>query len=222
LSKPATVAQSARPLVGVFGGTFNPIHLGHLRSAVELVEQLGLHELRLMPCALPPHREAPGVSPTQRAAMVELAIAGEPRLRCDRRELQRDGPSYTLHSLQSLRAELGEEVALLLVVGGDTLLGLPGWYRWRELLEYCHILAIARPGWDWPQQGELADYLAPRMIEASMLGNTPSGGVCLQRLRPLAISATEIRGLVQCGSSIRYLVPDPVRDYIEQQQCYQQ
>jgi nicotinate-nucleotide adenylyltransferase len=206
----------------VFGGTFNPIHLGHLRSAVELVEQLDLHELRLMPSGVPPHREAPAASAAQRAHMIELAIAGEPRLCCDRRELDRDGPSYTLHSLQSLRAELGERAALVLAVGADALLGLPRWYRWTELLDHCHIVALARPGWEWPEAGELADYLRPRRCELEALRAAPAGCISLVRLRQLPISSTEIRRLVQSGASIRYLVPDPVRDFIEQHQCYQQ
>ena len=115
-------ASPTLELVGVFGGTFNPVHYGHLRSALELVERLQLAQLRLMPSAQPPHREAPECSAAHRAAMVELAVAGEPRLACDTRELQRPGKSYTIDSLVELRAELGAGTGLCMVMGCDALL----------------------------------------------------------------------------------------------------
>jgi nicotinate-nucleotide adenylyltransferase len=213
----------ARPgPLAVFGGTFNPVHLGHLRSAVELVERLALEELRFMPCALPPHREAPGVDAATRAALVELAIAGAPRLACDRRELARDGPSYTIDSLLSLRAELGAGRSLLLVMGSDALAGLAGWHRWGELLDHCHIVALARPDAALPDSGPVAGWLARHRVEAEALRARPAGGVHVLQLRPLPISATEIRGLVQSGRSARYLVPDPVLAHIEGHGLYRQ
>ncbi len=112
------------PLVGVFGGTFNPVHYGHLRSALELVERLQLEQLRLMPSAQPPHRDAPQCSAAHRAAMVELAVAGEPRLVCDARELQRAGKSYTIDSLIELRSELGADTGLCMVLGCDAVLDI--------------------------------------------------------------------------------------------------
>jgi nicotinate-nucleotide adenylyltransferase len=208
--------------LAIFGGTFNPVHLGHLRSAVELVERLELDELRFMPCALPPHREAPGVDAATRAALVELAIAGAPRLACDRRELERDGPSYTIDSLFSLRAELGAARPLLLVMGSDALAGLPAWHRWEELLDHCHIVALARPDAALPASGPVARWLARHRVAAEVLRSRPAGGVHLLELRPLPISATEIRGLVQSGRSARYLVPDPVLAYLERHGLYRQ
>ena len=218
MTGPASVSG---PLA-IFGGTFNPVHLGHLRSAVELVERLELDELRFMPCALPPHREAPGVDAATRAALVDLAIAGAPRLACDRRELEREGPSYTIESLLSLRAELGTARPLLLVMGSDALAGLPGWHRWEELLDHCHIVALARPDAALPAGGPVADWLARHEVAAEALRARPAGGVHLLKLRPLPISATEIRGLVQSGRSARYLVPDPVLAYLERHGLYRQ
>ncbi|MFN2288431.1 MAG: nicotinate-nucleotide adenylyltransferase [Chromatocurvus sp.] len=208
--------------VAIFGGTFNPIHHGHLRSAVELPEHLPVAGLRFMPCALPPHREPPGISARQRAAMIELAIEGESRLSCDIRELERSGLSYTIDSLCSLRQEIGPRRSLILVMGCDALLGLDHWHRWQELLQHCHIVAIARPGWEWPTRGELADYLASRRVTAETLSQAPAGGVCTVSLRPLPISATEIRSLLQSGLSARYLVPDAVHTYIHQHSLYRQ
>jgi nicotinate-nucleotide adenylyltransferase len=194
--------------VGVFGGTFNPVHYGHLRSALELVEQLSLEQLRLMPCAVPPHREAPLCSAEHRAAMVELAV--------------REGPSYTLDSLLELRAELGAERSLCLVMGCDALLNVRSWHRWQELLEYAHIVVLARPGWQLPGEGEVANWLATnRLDDRRLLAQRAAGGIVLEELRPLDISSTEIRKYLKEGRSARYLLPEPVLEYIRQHKLYQ-
>lgn len=213
-------AANASP-VAVLGGTFNPIHNGHLRSALELVELLGLERLHLMPCANPPHRQAPGCPAESRADMVELAVAREPQLICDRRELGRSGPSWTVDSLAGLRAEYGPGRSLGLVMGCDALLGLERWHRWRALLDFAHIIVIARPGWHLPGAGTVSAWLAEhRMADASALRERPAGGVLVLELRPLAISSTEIRALCRAGRSARYLLPEPVLDYIETHELY--
>jgi len=209
--------------VGVLGGTFDPVHYGHLRSALELVELLGLEQLRLMPCAVPPHREDPACSPAHRAAMVELAVAGEPRLACDARELDREGASYTIDSLLELRAELGEDRSLCLVMGCDAVLLITTWHRWTELLDRAHIVVLARPGWTLPREGVVADWLQRhRLSAASGLVQRPAGGILVEELRPLAISSTEIRQLLAAGRSPRYLLPQPVLDYIQAHGLYRQ
>ena len=207
--------------VGVFGGTFNPIHYGHLRSALELVERLQLDHLRLMPCSEPPHRGAPDCPAEHRAAMVDLAVAGEPRLRCDRRELGRKGPSYTITSLEELRDELGDGASLCLVMGDDAVAGIVSWHRWRELLDLAHIVVIARPGWSLPEEGEVASWIqAHRASSPEDLRSRTGGRILLEALRPLAISSTEIRGLLATGRSVRYLLPEPVLDYIATHSLY--
>lgn len=216
-----TVTTPTDRPVAVFGGTFNPIHHGHLRSAIELVELLGLERLHLMPSALPPHREAPGCPAERRADMVALAVAGESHLVCDRRELARSGPSWSIDSLVELRAEYGAARSLCLVMGCDALLGLESWHRWQELLDFAHIVVIARPGWQLPESGTIADWQRQhRLADTTSLGQAPAGGVLLLELRQLAISSTEIRDLCQAGRSSRYLLPDPVLDYIEKYQLY--
>ena len=213
----ATAAQAGP--VAILGGTFNPIHNGHLRSALELVELLGLERLHLMPCANPPHRDAPACPAESRAAMVELAVLGEPRLFCDRRELGRSGPSWTVDSLAGLRAEYGPERSLGLVMGCDALLGLDRWHRWQALLGYAHVIVIARPGWCLPTAGAVAEWVADHQItDAEALRQRPAGGVLVLELRPLAISSTEIRALCRGERSARYLLPEPVLDYIETHQ----
>ncbi len=207
--------------LGVFGGTFNPVHYGHLRSALELVERLDLEELRLMPSALPPHREAPECSAQDRAAMVALAVAEEPRLSCDDRELRREGPSYTFDSLAQLRAEIGAQRALCMVLGCDAVLDIESWYRWSELLDLAHIVVLARPGWALPDQGVVADWLHDNALaDEAALHAQPRGGILVQELRPLDISSTEIRELLAAGRSIRYLMPQSVLDYIDARQLY--
>ena len=207
--------------VGILGGTFNPVHYGHLRSALELVERLQLTQLRLLPCAVPPHREAPACSAEHRAAMVELAVAGEGRLACDQRELQRPGKSYSIDTLMELRRELGAGRSLCMVMGCDAVLGITGWHRWQELLDWAHIVVIARPGWHLPTAGVVAEWLEEhRLPGPQALRCQPAGGVVVEELRQLAISSTEIRDLLGAGQSARYLLPEPVLDYIQKYNLY--
>ena len=215
-----TDASRPGPLA-VLGGTFNPVHYGHLRSALELVEHLGLAELRLMPCASPPHRDTPTCSAEHRAAMVELAVASEPSLACDRRELDRAGPSYTIDSLQELRTECGATASLCLVMGCDAFLAIHSWRDWQRLLELAHIVVIGRPGWQLPTSGPVADWLTMhRADSAAALAAAPAGTIHIEELRPLAISSTEIRSLLQSGNSVRYLLPESVIDYIQSHGLY--
>jgi nicotinate-nucleotide adenylyltransferase len=220
LSAPRSLPVS---LVGVFGGTFDPVHYGHLRSALELVERLHLEQLRLMPSASPPHRTTPYCNAEHRAAMVALAVAGEPRLACDARELERPGKSYTIDSLIELRAEVGAQCGLCMVMGCDAVLEIMHWYRWRELLDWAHIVVIARPGWALPREGEVAQWLdSHHVADSSALRRQPAGCIAIEELRPLSISSTEIRELLAAGRSARYLLPEAVLDYIQTHRLYRQ
>ena len=213
-------AQASAP-VGVFGGSYNPIHIGHLRSALELVEKLGLDHLRLMPCAVPPLRGEPECSARDRAAMVELAVKDEPQLICDTRELARAGKSFTIDSLLEIRAELGQTRSLCMVVGCDAVLEINRWHRWQELLDLAHIVVIARPGWTLPEQGEVADWLRQHALtKGQAISASPGGSILVEELRPLPISSTEIRALLGEGRSARYLVPHEVLGYIAGQHLY--
>lgn len=215
--------MSSKPFipVGVFGGTFDPIHCGHLRSALELSERLELAQLRLMPCATPPHRQSTDCTAPQRAAMVELAVAGESRLVCDTRELQRSGPSYTIDSLIELRQELGEQTSLSLIMGCDALLDIGSWHRWKEILDWAHVVVIARPGWQLPEHGPVAQWIEDNRLSAGDgIKQRAAGGILIEELRPLTISSTEIRAMLGSGRSVRYLMPESVLDYIEQHRLY--
>ncbi len=201
-------------MIGVLGGTFDPVHFGHLRPALELYEMLGLDQLRMIPCGIPPHRDLPRASGAQRLAMLQLALTDEPGLVIDQRELQRPGPSYMVDTLISLREELGG-VPLALIIGMDAFHGLERWHRWRELVDLCHLIVAHRPGWLAPAEGELAALLAARQVgDAAALRGRPAGGVGFCAVTQLDISASRIRELVRVGQSPRFLLPDPVLDYI--------
>jgi nicotinate-nucleotide adenylyltransferase len=196
-------------MIGILGGTFDPIHIGHLRTGLDVCEALGLDELRLIPLRDPPHRNRPRSSPEQRLAMLRAAVAGEPRFRVDDRELRRDGKSYTLHTLQSLRLELGER-PLCLLLGGDAFSGFPDWHRPEAILGLCHLVVMRRPG-------EAPPDLYPQRVtsDPARLRGTPGGHLLFQEVTQLAISATAIRERVAAGLSARFLVPDRVLEIIE-------
>lgn len=132
-------------MVGIVGGTFDPIHFGHLRMALELSTRLGLDEVRFIPAARPPHRGEPDASDLQRLEMVARAILAEERFVLDDREYRREGDSYMVDTLESLRAEMGDDVSLNLIMGSDAFLGLADWHRWQSLLELAHIVVVTRP-----------------------------------------------------------------------------
>ncbi len=206
--------------IGILGGTFNPVHVGHLRSALEVAEQLALDELRLIPNARPPHRDAPQVSAQDRLAMVEHAVAGVRLLTVDDRELKRDRPSYSIDTLESLRAELAVEDQLFLLLGWDAFCGLPTWHRWEELLDHCHILVLQRPDADSEAPQALRDVLAARSVSDPLALTGPSGQIAFVWQTPLAVSATQIRNLLASGKSVRFLVPDAVLAFINARGLY--
>lgn len=209
-------------MIGILGGTFDPVHFGHLRPALDIQQALGLQEVRLLPCRVPPHRGAPHASPEQRLAMLRLAIGGERNLFIDERELQRDGPSYMIDTLLSLRAELGSERPLALLIGMDALHGLDRWHRWRELLDHCHLVVATRPGWAPPQSGEIAALVQERRAEdVAELRSRPAGRLLFCPVTLLDISASRIRALLAEGKSPRYLLPGVVLGYIHTAGLYQ-
>ncbi|UFH49750.1 nicotinate-nucleotide adenylyltransferase [Pseudomonas sp. KNUC1026] len=208
--------------IGVLGGTFDPVHIGHLRSALEVAGALALDELRLVPNFRPPHRSTPQVAPEQRLRMVELAVQGAAPLLVDGRELMRDKPSYTVDTLESMRAELGEQAPLFLLLGWDAFCGLPGWHRWEALLQHCHIIVLQRPDADVEAPEALRDLLAARQVTDPNALIGPAGNITFVWQTPLAVSATQIRQSLANGQSVRFLVPDAVLAYIEAHGLYRQ
>ena len=213
--------MTRRALIGVFGGTFDPVHIGHVQSARELKQLLQLDELRLLPCHRPPHRATPGVSSEDRLAMVGLAIADEPGLLVDGRELKRDAISYTVDTLSELRGELGEQPALCLIMGTDAFANLTQWHRWQALLTMAHIIVMARPDSSVPTSGELAKLIAERRVSSpSQLSDQPAGSILLVSLTAYPVSATSIRRSLAKGDSVESLLAPAVLNYIEQHRLY--
>ncbi len=207
--------------VAIMGGTFDPIHNGHLRTAVEVLDRYQYSELRLIPCFQPVHKGWPSVSPQQRLEMAKLAISGDSRLRVDSREMDREGPSYSVDTLRDIRSEIGPNESLIMVLGMDSFLSLPTWQNWQELIQYSHLLVVSRPGWEPDLISELSAFCENyRAASSHELQCAPSGRVWFETLTPLGISSSMIRALARKNESIAYLLPEPVQKYIEQHQLY--
>ncbi|GLS26908.1 putative nicotinate-nucleotide adenylyltransferase [Marinibactrum halimedae] len=214
--------MDAKPLaVALFGGTFDPIHVGHLRMALELRQALGVNEVRLVPCHQPPHRGLPLRTSQQRAEMLTLAVSECDGLSTDLRELDRDGPSYSIDTVIEVRQEVGAATPLMLAMGMDSFIHFPSWYRSEEFLQYTHLVVMTRPGYGLTSHlnTDLSSLLNKQMTQQEMQ-SCPCGGVLIVQQTPLPISATQIREALQTGSSVQYLVPDVVRQYIQQNQLY--
>lgn len=215
--------NTVQAVIGLLGGTFNPIHFGHLRMAQELAESLSLDEVRFIPSANPPHKPAPAVSAEHRAEMVKLGIANNPVFKFDDRELHRAGASYTLDTLHSLRDELGDKVSLILFMGSDAFTQFHTWHRWQDIITLCHIALVQRPlaAKTEPLPKVLDTFLHNHYTEnADDLRETSAGYVTMQAITPLDISSTAIRNGLQLKKSARYLMPDNVIDYLEIRQLY--
>ncbi len=209
-----------RTCIGFFGGTFDPIHLGHLRLALELKQQLLLDEMWLLPCYIPPHRASPSVDAQRRVQMLQLALADCAELHWDTRELRREKPSYTYDTLCELRAEMGAEASLSWCMGMDSFAGLDSWYRWEDLIGLAHLVVVARPGWEMPTQGALADLVVRHRAGSEAIPTAAAGRLVIVEQRLLPISATEIRAQIRAGESPQFLVPDTVWNYIRTHGLY--
>lgn len=215
-------------LVGILGGTFNPIHYGHLRMAQELADALSLDEIRFIPSAQPPHKDDVTVSAEHRAAMVELAIADNPLFTLDRCELERsdsnpEAASFTIDTLIDLSESLGGDAALCLIMGSDAFVKLNTWHRWEKLLDYAHIILVQRPSTQ-PQEklpAELETLLHNHYTELhDDLMHENAGFITMRPITAQDISATHIRNLLRHEKSVRYLLPIEVIEYIEQNILY--
>lgn len=205
----------------IYGGTFDPVHHGHLRLAIELCDRLGVPSVRLIPCYIPPHRGATGASAAQRLRLLELATVGEPRLTIDDRELRREGASYTADTLRQLRAELGARASLAMVVGTDAFAGFDRWRDWQAIPELAHIIVVRRPGPPLAPDSVPARLLHERRAQCvAELHQAPAGRILELDPPLLDISATGIRERIAAGRSPRYLIPDSVWAEIRQQGLY--
>ena len=206
----------------LYGGTFDPVHNGHLAIARAARDALDC-DIHMMPAADPPHRAPPGANAQARVAMLQLAIADEPRLLLDRRELERGGRSWSIDTVRGLRAQLGDDAPIALLVGADSFIGLPTWKAWRALLDATHFVVAERPGnpLDDAMPAELAEAMAGRWTDSvDELGQSPSGRVLRLRQPLHAHSATDLRRRVASGLPWRHLLPPRVADYVVANDLY--
>ena len=200
--------------IGILGGTFDPVHFGHLRPALEVCEQLGMDHVRLIPSKIPVHRSQPLASLEQRVEWLQQVAAEVPQFVVDLREVERDTPSWMVVTLESLVTSFSQR-PLCLILGMDAFLQVESWHRWDELLSLAHIVVTHRPGFERPQQGRVAELLAAResnqVTDLEQLPQQQGGRILLLPVTQLEISATVIREMVAQGEDPRFLLPDTIR-----------
>lgn len=208
--------------VALLGGTFNPIHFGHLNLANCLVDYLHVESVRMIPCAIPPHRETPSVSAEKRLAMLQLAIDDHPLLTSDDLELRKSTPNYSIETVQQIRQQVGEETPLFFCIGMDSLLTIDSWHHWQQLLDYCHLAICPRPGYKLPIKGHLAEWIEQNLCDDIERVKTLAQG-CLHLCKiPLKdISSTAIRDSIKCAQSIDHLTPKSVVNFITKHSLYE-
>lgn len=211
-------SDASLPAIGIFGGTFDPVHFGHLRSALEVCQQLNLDHVRLMPCHVPPHRPQPHAKAAERRLLLELSVKSAAQLVVDDRELQREGPSYSVDTLHSLRQEFPDN-PLFLIIGSDAFRHILSWSRWTAILDLAHIVVMRRAGEPLALSGELQQWFSEHQATPA---DRPllAGKIWPVEVTALAISATDIRAQRIAGQSVQFLVPEAVLTAIEQLALY--
>ena len=210
-------------MIGLYGGTFDPVHYGHLRTALEILETLNLSHIRFIPCGQPPHRAPPLANAAQRLKMLQRAIEDIPGFVCDPREIERGGSSYMIDTLRSLQRDLPEQ-NLCLILGMDAFAAFHTWKDWRGILQLCNLLIMHRPEFEPErviQDAELKQLVNTNLVKdtSSFVADAP-GKLMFLAVTQLDISSTRIRDAVKQGKSLRYLLPDSVIELIQQEKIY--
>ena len=228
------MSVSGQPIVlktiALLGGTFDPVHRGHLQSAKEIVERLALDELRFLPCHIPAHKETVGADSKHRLAMVQAAVEQlsvlnpELLISVDDREIKRNTVSYSVETLQQLRAELGNDVSLIWIMGTDAFASFDQWYDWQRFLSLAHIVVVTRPNTSLPQAGPVAELMSEATaIEMAQLKRQPAGCLWFESLQPYPVSSTQLRQALatdKASALMKENIPPCVLEYIEQHQLY--
>jgi nicotinate-nucleotide adenylyltransferase len=214
------VISEAKRRIGVMGGSFNPVHYGHLRVASDVKQQLELDHMFLMPAAQSPLKVQHSVSARHRVAMLELAIEAFPELELDLREVNRAGRSFTVDSLSALRREFGREAMLYFVIGDDCLASLNQWRRWRDIVSFANLIIAKRPGPFPPPEDEVAEWLESTQVDCDIAGSMPSGGVARVDCALLDISSTQLRIGLEGHDTLNQVIPEPVIEYIKHHGLY--
>jgi nicotinate-nucleotide adenylyltransferase len=208
-------------LIGILGGTFDPIHLGHLHLAKTILQQTYLQQIKLVPCYQSPHRDQPLVSSKHRLEMIRLATASNPFLQVDSCELKKPRASYTVNTLQQMHKQLPEGFALCLIMGADAFQQFTLWHEWQEILQLCNLIVATRPGVDTSCKKLPKDFPATVVTHPIRLHKKPAGLIWFTDIKPLNISATTIRHFIKNGKDVSAFLPEPVWHYIEKHKLYQ-
>ncbi|AGH80687.1 nicotinate (nicotinamide) nucleotide adenylyltransferase [Psychromonas sp. CNPT3] len=220
LSDPKVTSIVKQQAIGFLGGTFDPIHFGHLRPALEVCERVNLQTLFLLPNHIAPHKSSAQCSATRRAHMVRLAIKAQPKLRIDTRELNRAQASYTIDTLKELKQDY-PHTPICFIMGMDSLLSFDSWHQWQDILNYCHLIVCHRPGWKCDFNNKISALLkAHKTSHKDDLHCLQAGKIYFQETTQLEVSSSQIRDALQQHRSIDYLLPNSVIDYIKTQQLY--
>ena len=205
----------------MLGGSFDPIHFGHIKPALELARLYQLESIRLLPCKVSPFKDDTFASSQHRWNMVSIIAAGSNELVADARELERDGPSYTYTTVVELSEELGADVKLFWILGADALNEFPDWYEAEKLMQYCHVLVLNRPGYELPKDAEKLGWLQRYLCEdVNQLEQKDAGCIFISETGMLDISSTRIRELIQAGEQPRFMLPGAVWNYIQRNKLY--
>ena len=214
-------------MIGIFGGSFDPPHFGHIKSALSLLEFFPFQQIRFIPCQLSPHKKHVYASGEHRLRMLNLVCKGVQELKVEDRELNRPPPSYTIDTLIELREELGEQESLVLIMGLDAYLNFCTWHRYEEILSYCHLLLLHRPGYEIAEFRELPNFECEKNLLDSCLGEditslhkSPCGKIVISELEKIDISSTQIREMIASGEQPRYVIPGVVWNYIKRNKLY--
>jgi nicotinate-nucleotide adenylyltransferase len=217
--------MSAARLLGVMGGTFDPVHYGHLRLAEEAAEHLALERVRWVPSGSPAHRAVPRTAARHRLEMVRIAVQSNARFEFDAAEARATSPQFTIDTLRRLRGELGDSVPITLIIGADQLYKLDTWRAWQDLFAFAHCAVGERPGYPLARERlplTVAEELVRREARRSAIATEPAGRIVLFPMTSLAISASDLRQRLAGGASVRYLLPPEVLAYIESHGLYRE
>jgi nicotinate-nucleotide adenylyltransferase len=207
-------------MIGIYGGSFDPIHNGHLRAAIEAYERLNLQQIRFMPCFSNPLDKSMQATREQRMKMLRLALTSVENFVIDEREIQQQTPSITSDTLLSLKHDFPDN-KLALLLGVDTFLQIPKWERWQELIAHTNIVVMHRPGYTLPHTGELKDFIDAHLTQDLRRCQTgPQHHLVFLEIPMLEISSTYLRGQMRAGNSPRFLIPARVADYLVQEPIY--
>ncbi|MFK7795554.1 MAG: nicotinate-nucleotide adenylyltransferase [Gammaproteobacteria bacterium] len=209
--------------IGLLGGSFDPVHFGHLKPSLQLAEKFQLQSVRLIPCKVSPFKHGTYASAQHRWNMISIITGSSELFAADSRELERDTPSYTYETLREIASEVPSDTTLFWVMGEDALLGFPGWHQAEKIMQLCHILVMRRPGYDASENEEASEWLKPYMCDdENELKKKQCGCIYITDVELFDISSTQIRNTVQAGEQPRFMLPGGVWNYIKRNNLYQE